>query len=115
MKTKSKSPKKFKRERPAHRNSKEANDEEVAVLVDTKSGAEYYMFMIDEFMIGNNTYAVMVPYEPDRIHTRDAQIVILRSRLSKSGDRLYFSILNKKELKAAFEIFYKRYEESDKQ
>lgn len=114
MKTSSKRHEKKRIEKPKNTYESNLPDEEVAVIVDLKSGAEYYMFMIDEFAIEKKSYSVMVPYEPDRIRSKDAEIVILRTRISKSGDRLYISITDKKELNAAFEIFYKRFEESGK-
>ncbi len=89
-----------------------AQDEEVAVIVDTDSGAEYYMFVIDTFTMGRSTYTVMVPYEPERFRSREAELVILRSRQAKNGDQLYISISDKKELESAFEVFYRHYEES---
>lgn len=89
-----------------------ASDEEVAVIVDTTTGAEYYMFMIDFFKIDKKSYVVMTPYEPESVKRKDGEIVILRSSLAKNGDQLYISIRNKKELESAFEVFFKRFEES---
>lgn len=113
MKTTSK-----KREKPAgkdHKLRRDAaqSDEEVAVITDVRSGAEYYMFMIDEFVAGRVKYTVMVPYEPDRARAKDAEIVILRSQLAKNGDQLYVSITDRKELDAAFDVFFSRFEESE--
>ena len=88
-------------------------DEEVAVIVDVRSGSEYYMFMIDEFAIGRTAYSVMVPYEPGRVKAKDAEIVILRSQRAKNGDQLYESITDKKELNSAFDVFFSRFEESE--
>ena len=88
-------------------------DEQVAVIVDVRNKAEYYMFMIDEFSIGKTGYAVMVPYEPNRVKAKDAEIVILRSQIAKNGDQLYVSITDKKELDAAFDVFFSRFEESE--
>ena len=87
-------------------------EEEVAVIVDVRSGAEYYMFMIDEFSIGKNSYSVMVPYEPDRIRSKDTEVVILRSQIAKNGDRIFISLTDKKELNATFELFFNRFEEA---
>lgn len=93
----------------------EVPDEEVAVIVDVTSGAEYYMFMIDSFTMGKNSYSVMVPYEPEKIRSKDAELIIVRSTQAKNGDQLYISITDKKELDSAFEVFYKRFEESGQQ
>ena len=89
------------------------SDEEVAVITDVRTGAEYYMFMIDEFAVGRVKYTVMVPYEPDRVKAKDAEIVILRSQIAKNGDQLYVSITDKKELNAVFDVFFRRFEESE--
>lgn len=91
-----------------------AREEEVAVIVDVQSGAEYYMFPIDFFKIEKKSYAVMTPYEPDRVRAKDAEVVILRSQVAKNGDQLYISIRDKKELESAFDVFIKRFEESAK-
>ena len=101
--------------KPARADKPEVPDEEVAVIVDVRNGSEYYMFMIDSFPLGRHTYAVMVPYEPERVRAKDAEIVILRSQQAKNGDQLYISITDKKELEGAFDAFYKRFEESGQQ
>ncbi|MHB1484078.1 MAG: DUF1292 domain-containing protein [Saccharofermentanales bacterium] len=88
-------------------------EEEVAVIVDVQSGAEYYMFQIDFFKIDKKAYTVMVPYEPDHTRQKEAEVVILRSQISKNGDQLYIAIRDKKELEMAFDVFFKRFEESE--
>jgi len=98
--------------KPVKDSRTEVPDEEVAVIVDVDSGAEYYMFMIDTFSMGRYTYCVMVPYEPERVRSKDAELIIVRSQQAKNGDQLYISIKDKKELESAFENFYKRFEES---
>lgn len=98
-----------------HKNKRHdtATDEEVAVIVDTKSGAEYYMFLIDFFKIQERSYVAMVPYEPFAVRTKESNVVILRSTINKEGDQLYMQIKKKKELEMAFEVFYKRFEEAE--
>ena len=88
-------------------------EEEVAVIVDIRTGAEYYMFQIDFFKIDKRAYTVMVPYEPGHIRKKESEVVILRSQLSKNGDQLYIAIRDKKELEAAFNVFFNRFEESE--
>jgi len=90
------------------------NEEEVAVIVDVKSGSEYYMFPVDFFKIERRSYVAMVPYEPVAARSKDAEVVILRSQVTKEGDQLYIAINDKKELKDAFEVFFKRFEEAEK-
>ena len=89
-------------------------DEEVAVIVDIKTGSEYYMFPIDFFKIDKRSYVAMVPYEPVAARSKDAEVVILRSQVTKEGEQLYIAINNKKELNEAFEVFFKRFEEAEK-
>ncbi len=89
-------------------------DEEVAVIVDVQSNAEYYMFIIDTFRIDKRAYAVMVPYEPASIQSKKSELVILRSQIAKNGDQIYIAIRNKKELESAFDVFFERFEESTK-
>jgi uncharacterized protein YrzB (UPF0473 family) len=91
-----------------------ALDEEVAVIIDTATGAEYYMFLIDFFKIEKKSYVVMVPYEPEKVRAKDAEIVILRSQVAKNGDQLYISILDKNEMESAFGVFFERFEASAK-
>ncbi len=99
---------------PKRTAASDKKDEEVAVIVDVKSGSEYYMFPIDFFKIEKRSYVAMVPYEPVAARSKDAEVVILRSQLTKEGDQLYIAINNKKELKDAFEVFFKRFEEAEK-
>lgn len=89
-------------------------EEEVAVIVDVRTNAEFYMFIIDMFRIEKRAYTVMVPYEPASIQSKKSELVILRSQVAKNGDQLYISIRNKKELGRAFDVFFERFEESTK-
>ncbi len=111
MKTTAKESNPAKSARPSKRSDSKP-DEEVAVIVEAQSGAEYYMFIIDFFKIEKKSYVVMVPYEPDRVKTKDDEIVIMHSSVAKNGDQLYVSIRDKKELESAFDTFFKRFEES---
>ena len=89
-------------------------EEEVAVIVDVQTNAEYYMFIVDCFKIDNRSYVAMIPYEPAHFRSKKSELVILRSQVAKNGDQLYISIRNKKELESAFDTFFKRFEESSK-
>lgn len=91
-----------------------AKEEEVAVIVDVRTKAEYYMFIVDSFCIDTKDYVVMIPYEPARIRSPKPELVILRAQTAKNGDQLYLSIRDKKELEGAFDLFFKRFEESSK-
>ncbi len=89
-------------------------EEEVAVIVDVQTNAEYYMFIVDYFKIDNKSYVAMIPYEPATFRTKKSELILLRSQVAKNGDQLYISIRNKKELESAFDTFFKRFEESSK-
>ena len=89
-------------------------EEEVAVIIDLQTKAEYYMFIIDTFNIERRSYVAMIPYEPERVRSKNSELVILRSQVAKNGDQLYISIRNKKELESAFDAFFRRFEESSK-
>jgi len=89
-------------------------EEEVAVIVDLQTKAEYYMFIIDTFRIEQRSYVAMIPYEPEQVRSKKQELVILRSQTAKNGDQLYISIRNKKELERAFDAFFRRFEESSK-
>lgn len=89
-------------------------EEEVAVIVDVRNNAEYYMFIIDTFRIDKRAYAVMIPYEPATVQSKKSELVILRSQIAKNGDQLYIAVRNKKELESAFDAFFERFEESTK-
>lgn len=112
MKNKSKSDKRVVHSKKHSTDTKK--DEEVAVIVDVKSGAEYYMFPIDFFKMDKRSYVAMVPYEPVAARSRDAEVVILRSQISKEGNQIYISINNRKELKKAFDVFFSRFEDAEK-
>lgn len=103
---------------PSHSSKKKQDhtpiEEEVAVIVDVRTKAEYYMFVVDTFCIDNKDYIVMIPYEPSRIRSPKPELVILRTQVAKNGDQLYLSIRDKKELEGAFDLFFKRFEESSK-
>ena len=96
--------------------SKDASqqEEEVAVIVDVQSNAEYYMFIIDSFRIDRRSYTVMIPYEPASVQSKKSELVIMRSQVAKNGDQLYIAVRNKKELESAFDVFFERFEESTK-
>jgi len=115
MKTTNATKKKHNDVLPAPQTDKQngVKDEEVAVITDMQNGAEYYMFQIDFFQIDKKSYTVMVPYEPDRSKRKEAEVVILGSQIAKNGDQLYIAIRDKKELEQAFDVFFKRFEESE--
>ena len=81
----------------------------LAVIRDASNGKEYYLSMIDTFMIEKIEYAVMYNYEPDDGNHADPELVIMRTEYAKNGDQYFYSIKNESELEAAFTVFMRRY------
>ena len=81
----------------------------LAVIRDASNGKEYYLSMIDTFMIEKIEYAVMYNYEPDDGNHADPELVIMRTEFAKNGDQYFYSIKNESELEAAFTVFMRRY------
>ena len=87
-------------------------DDVLAVLIDERSGREYYVSMLDSFPYKGRSYSVMYNYEPDDGYRRDPEIVIMRSWRDANGEQLFSSVRDRKELDAVFEVYYSRYAES---
>ncbi|MBO4688434.1 MAG: DUF1292 domain-containing protein [Clostridiales bacterium] len=81
----------------------------LAVIRDASNGKEYYLSMIDTFMIEKVEYAVMYNYEPDDGNHADPELVIMRTEYARNGDQYFYSIKNESELEAAFTVFMRRY------
>ena len=90
-----------------HHSQKEGDA--LAVIRDASNGKEYYLSMIDTFMIEKIEYAVMYNYEPDDGNHADPELVIMRTEYAKNGDQYFYSIKNESELEAAFTVFMRRY------
>jgi len=100
-------------ERPlSNRGRRQRGDSVLAILVDERSGREYYVSVLDIFTIEGQTYSVMYNYEPDDGSRRDPEIVIMRSWKDDSGEQVFSSITSRKELDRAFDYFFERYTES---
>ena len=100
-----------KNKRPAVpvKDDRASNEDVLAVIADIDSGREYYMSYIDMFQLRGKDYVVMYNYEPDDGSHREPEIVIMRSERHVTGEQFFKSILNKKELDAAFNMFYSRF------
>ncbi len=94
------------------RDNRAASEDVLAVIVDVDNGREYYMAFIDSFQMNGHEYVVMYNYEPDDGNHTDPEIAIMRSERHVSGEQYYKSIKNKKELEAAFGVFFQRFEAS---
>lgn len=84
----------------------------LAILVDERTGREYYVSVLDNFTIDGQTYSVMYNYEPDDGNRSDPEIVIMRSWKDENGEQVFSSITSRKELDRAFDSFFERYTES---
>ncbi|HHU04431.1 MAG: DUF1292 domain-containing protein [Saccharofermentanales bacterium] len=101
--------------RPEHRpigRRRSIEDDVLAVLIDERSGREYYVSMLDNFPYKGRAYSVMYNYEPDDGFRRDPEIIIMRSWRDDNGEQLFSSIRDRRELDAVFEVFFDRYAES---
>ncbi len=94
------------------RDDRASQDDILAVIADIDSGHEYYMAFVDEFKFDGNEYVVMYNYEPDDGQHADPELIIMRSQRHVDGEQYFLSIKNRKELDAAFNIFFQRFEES---
>jgi hypothetical protein len=104
-------PKKSDPEKPV-RDDRASREDVLAVLVDIDNGHEYYMSFIDSFQIKNREYLVMYNYEPDDGRHAEPEIIILRSEHHTDGEQYFRSIKNRRELEVAFDVFFRRFEES---
>lgn len=89
-----------------------SKDSVLAILVDERTGREYYVSVLDSFIIDGQTYSVMYNYEPDDGSRTDPEIVIMRSWKDENGEQVFSSITGRKELDRAFDSFFERYTES---
>lgn len=94
------------------RDDRASQEDVLAVLVDIDNGHEYYMSLIDTFQMKNREYTVMYNYEPDDGRHTDPEIIILRTERHASGEQYFLSIKNRQELDAAFDCFFRRFEEA---
>ncbi|MDD3931429.1 MAG: DUF1292 domain-containing protein [Clostridiaceae bacterium] len=97
---------------PVVRDDRASQESVLAVLVDIDNGHEYYMSFIDAFQYKGREYVVMYPYEPDDGQHKNPELTILRSMRHENGEQYYLSIKNRRELEAAFNHFFKRFEAS---
>jgi hypothetical protein len=94
------------------RDDRASREDVLAVLVDIDNGHEFYMSFIDSFLMKNREYLVMYKYEPDDGSHAEPEITILRSERHSDGEQYFLSIKDRHELDAAFEMFFRRFEES---
>lgn len=87
-------------------------DDSLAVIRDAVNGKEYYLSIIDSFVISGREYIVMYNYEPDDGNHREPELVIMRTEFANNGDQHFFSIRDNSELHKAFIFFMRRFHSS---
>ncbi|MBP5261327.1 MAG: DUF1292 domain-containing protein [Clostridiales bacterium] len=84
-------------------------DNELIVIRDPYSRKDYYLSVIDTFVMSKHEYVVMYNYVPDDGSHVDPELVIMRTEFSKTGDQYFYSIKDSIELETAFVCFMRRY------
>ena len=84
-------------------------DEALLLLEDLDNGQEYYLAQIDQFSWQEHVYVALRAYEPDDGAHRSPEFVLMRYEETQSGEQLYQSIRDPKELQAVFNVFFERY------
>ena len=87
---------------------KNAGDE-LVVIRDPYNKKDFYMMMIDNFVLAKVEYAVMYNYVPDDGNHRKPELVIMRTTFSDNGEQFFYSIKDGAELERAFVLFMRRY------
>ncbi len=88
---------------------RELDDTELIVLEDVDNGNEYYLAVIDSFVVNGREYVAMSAYEPDDGTHRDPEFVIMRFARGSGNEQYYQSIRSRRELNLVFETFFDRY------
>lgn len=90
---------------------KAPSDEVLGVLLDQKTGNQFYVSLIDNFRYNGIDYAIMYNYQAGQMIGSKPEILIMR--IYHDGKKQYFtSIRDKTELNTIFEVFYSRFEQS---
>lgn len=83
--------------------------DDLLVIRDAYSHKEYYLSVIDSFLLQKSEYFVMYNYVPDNGSHVAPELVIMRSGRSPKGDQILYSIKDKDELDRAFVCFMRRF------
>jgi len=92
---------------------KNSGEDELIVIRDPYNKKDYYLSVIDTFVINKKEYIVMYNYAPDDGNHDKPELVIMRTEYSKNGDQLFYSIKDGTELETAFVYFMRRYYNSE--
>ena len=85
------------------------NDNELIVIRDPYSRKDYFLSVIDTFVMAKKEYIVMYNYVPDNGSHEDPELVIMQTEFSPTGDQYFYSIKDSIELETAFVCFMRRY------
>jgi len=94
---------------------RDRNDNELIVIRDPYSRKDYFLSVIDTFVMAKKEYIVMYNYVPDDGSHSDPELVIMQTEFSQTGDQYFYSIKDSIELESAFVCFMRRYYGSVKQ
>lgn len=86
--------------------------DELIVIRDVSNNKEYYLSIVDTFVLTKREYVVMYNYVPDNGNHDDPELVIMRTEFSPKGDQIFYSIKDPDELELAFTCFMRRYYDS---
>jgi len=87
----------------------DSRENELIVIRDPYSRKDYFLSVIDTFVLSKKEYVVMYNYVPDDGSHEDPELVIMRTEFSKTGDQYFYSIKDSIELETAFVCFMRRY------
>ncbi|MBR6487287.1 MAG: hypothetical protein IKT20_00085 [Clostridiales bacterium] len=93
----------------AGENLKSGSSDDLLVIRDAYSHKEYYLSVIDSFLLSKSEYFVMYNYVPDNGSHTPPELVIMRAGRSPKGDQILYSIKDKDELDRAFVCFMRRF------
>ena len=93
----------------AGENLKSGSSDDLLVIRDAYSHKEYYLSVIDSFLLSKSEYFVMYNYVPDNGSHTPPELVIMRAGRSPKGDQILYSIKDKNELDRAFVCFMRRF------
>ena len=95
--------------RQAGENLKSGTNDDLLVIRDAYSHKEYYLSVIDSFLLQKYEYFVMYNFVPDTGSHTPPELVIMRAVRSPKGDQILYSIKDKDELDRAFVCFMRRF------
>lgn len=89
------------------------NSDELIVIRDTSNNKEYFLSVVDNFVLNHNEYIVMYNFAPDDGSHSKPELVIMRTVFGEKGTQQFVSIKDHKELNDAFDFFMRRFYSSE--